>query len=125
MEEEKHLENQEQEFDVFDDLVESDNEQNSLDETDPTQLRLHKDSFLNPEDKDKYLQHLRQSTYIKPHMTKKQLSKNCTLETITKPGINHEEFQSDINEKIEKMQKTYPFKLDDFQKAAILSIEKN
>lgn len=55
----------------------------------------------------------------------KNLAHNCSLETIVKNQLNLEDFRMNLQEEIQNQAKTYQFQLDDFQKAAILSIEKN
>ena len=55
----------------------------------------------------------------------KNLAHNCSLDTIVKKGLNPADFSIDSNKKIENPAKTYPFELDDFQKAAVHSVENN
>lgn len=118
----QHLEN---EFDVFDDLIDDDTEAQALDpETLYNQLKRE---ILLDDDQFKEI-HERLHTEIgqdTPCITKTVLNNNCSLETIVKEGLDPHPYSIDINKHIERPAKTYQFELDDFQKAAIVSIEDN
>ena len=59
------------------------------------------------------------------NIQKTKLEKNCTLETISIPGIDPEKYKIDIRILIKNTAKKYEFTLDPFQKAAVQSVENN
>lgn len=68
---------------------------------------------------------IREISHFKPKIKKQNLAKNCILETIVQSHLDINDYVININSKINDPKKEYKFKLDDFQKAAVLSIEKN
>ncbi len=99
-----------QNFELFDDLIEDDRQSiDSAQEIPKTNL-----DFL---DIDTVMEKTRDCSMDSEHefnISKKQLAHNCTLESIVKMGLNPSEFELDISQKIPKMAKEYPFELDDF-----------
>lgn len=54
-------------------------------------------------------------------MLEKRLDKNCKMQIITRKHLQPEDFDIDVDAPTQGLRK-YPFQLDQFQKAAVLSI---
>lgn len=55
------------------------------------------------------------------NVLEKRLDKNCKMQIITRKHLNPEDFDIDVDSPTQGLRK-YPFKLDQFQKAAVLSV---
>ena len=115
----------ENKFGVFDDLADEE-VSNEDSEAEIIDIPLKKDILLADEDFESLHEELRTSAdKHTPSIDRTILNNNCKLETIVKEGLETSPFKIDINKKIEKPPKSYSFELDDFQKAAVLSVENN
>ena len=61
--------------------------------------------------------------HFKTNVWEKRLDGNCTLQVITREGLNAEDYAIDITRETKGIRK-YKFVLDPFQKAAVLSVGK-
>ena len=114
------------EFDVFDDLIEEEElSQKSYEDELPQKSQIPQIFFEKEKINQfrKNLTNLEKST--QPHIKTTKLEKNCSLETIVRNDLKIDDFELDIEKPIINPEKKYAFKLDPFQKAAVLSIENN
>ena len=119
------VENPDNKFDIFDDLVEEEVEQvGNL--QDPDKNLLKQDLILEEEQFNQFHKQLSSNVdKYTPTTTKTPLNNNCSLETIVREGLDPSPYQIDTEKRIEHPAKKYDFQLDDFQKAAVASIENN
>ena len=120
-----NIEEADDKYEVFDDLVD-DEEDMEEEEEDQDNIGIKKDILLTEKQFDDIQDKLETAQDDhQPIIEKKVLDTNCTLETIIKEGLDMEDYRIDINKKIEEPAKKYKFELDHFQKAAVQSIHNN
>jgi ATP-dependent RNA helicase DOB1 len=120
------------EYDLFEEL-ENENPQTAVEQTEKGFRSTDKDRseclkdlfFENGEFEDQRKRMIEGNMLLEPQISSYQLDRNCVLETIVKPGVDSSPFLINLDQDLVKPCKTYPFKLDPFQKAAIKSIENN
>lgn len=119
------IDNTNNKFDVFDDLLDEKPESDiNLQENSAKHLR-QKLILEDEQFKQLYTNMASSADKHTPTIIKTTLNNNCSLETIIREGLDQNDFTIDISARIETPAKRYSFQLDDFQKAAVASIESN
>lgn len=114
------------EFDVFDDLIEEEQLSQKSYEEDLPSLPTPSQTFFEKQNLKSFRKNLTKTQKSsQPHIKTTKLEKNCSLETIVRNDLKMEDYTLNIETKIPNPEKKYPFTLDPFQKAAVLSIENN